>query len=177
VKKGLDKIKDIIAANAARQATQKVEKDHECNVSTGIHGGLTFGSGSLDSNGFWRFPCDGCARKHEEKYPEDGKCWPFESSPTDNSQLESANRTLLNRIWKLELMLKTKEEELEVERMRLVACGVVAMANTEASAAKTRLPKSHPYYSASLDDVERAVEREMDLRTKIEKIKEVLCCD
>ena len=55
--------------------------------------------------------------------------------------------------------------ELETERMRLAACGVVALANTEQSAAKARemLPE---YRSASLTDVERAVDREMKLRTE-----------
>lgn len=52
-------------------------KDHECFVSTGIHDGLTFGSGELDEYGYWEFPCHKCAREHEKNYPEDGKCWPF----------------------------------------------------------------------------------------------------
>ena len=29
----------------------------ECAVSSGIHEGLTFGSGTLDFNGFWSVPC------------------------------------------------------------------------------------------------------------------------
>ena len=48
-----------------------------CGVSTGIHEGLTFGSGQLDFNGYWENPCPTCARKHEEKHPEDAPCWPF----------------------------------------------------------------------------------------------------
>ena len=58
-------------------------------------------------------------------------------------------------------------EELETERMRLAACGVVAMANTIESAAKTRIPKDNPYYSASLGDVEAVVDREMALREQL----------
>lgn len=49
----------------------------KCNVSTGIHGGLTFGRGRLDDYGYWQFPCHECARRHELFYPEDGPCWPF----------------------------------------------------------------------------------------------------
>jgi hypothetical protein len=49
----------------------------ECGVSTGIHDGLTFGSGNLDMNGFWEHPCALCARLNEKLYPEDGECWPF----------------------------------------------------------------------------------------------------
>jgi hypothetical protein len=33
----------------------------ECSCSTGIHGGLTFGSGELDHNGYWEYPCRECA--------------------------------------------------------------------------------------------------------------------
>jgi len=48
-----------------------------CGVSTGIHDGLTFGRGKLDDMGYWQAPCGPCARAWEEKYPEDGDCWPF----------------------------------------------------------------------------------------------------
>lgn len=51
-----------------------------CKISTGIHGGLTFGKGELDYVGYWQFPCNECAREHERLFPEDGKCWPFEGS-------------------------------------------------------------------------------------------------
>jgi hypothetical protein len=49
----------------------------DCSVSTGIHDGLTFGRGELDSNGFWEFPCSPCARQYEVSHPNDGECWPF----------------------------------------------------------------------------------------------------
>jgi hypothetical protein len=48
-----------------------------CGVSSGIHEGLTFGSGELDSLGFWSKPCSVCARAHEAQHPEGGPCWPF----------------------------------------------------------------------------------------------------
>ena len=41
-----------------------------CGVSTGICGGLTFGSGKLDDNGYWEFPCYTCAREFEKRCPE-----------------------------------------------------------------------------------------------------------
>ena len=49
----------------------------DCQVSTAIADFLTFGTGELDSNGFWQQPCNECARAHEEKFPEDYPCWPF----------------------------------------------------------------------------------------------------
>ena len=33
-----------------------------CSTSTGMHGGLTYGSGDLYEDGYWEFPCDTCAR-------------------------------------------------------------------------------------------------------------------
>lgn len=64
----------------------------------------------------------------------------------------------------------TLRAELETERMRLVACGVVAMANTAESAAKAR--DMHPdYLCASVRDVAAAVDREMDLRAEVERLR------
>ena len=65
------------------------------------------------------------------------------------------------------------EADLERERMRLAACGVVAMANTRDRAREARqmLPE---YRSASLDDVERAVDREMAERERREAAENLL---
>jgi len=52
--------------------------DPECGVSTGICEHLTFGKGDLSHSGYWEEPCQICARAHEEVWPEDGPCWPFE---------------------------------------------------------------------------------------------------
>lgn len=58
-------------------------------------------------------------------------------------------------------------KELETERMRLTACGVVAMSNTPESAVRART--MHPdYWCASVGDVACAVDREMELRRKLE---------
>ena len=55
----------------------KVCGNPHCAISTGIHEGLTFGSGDLDFNGFWENPCGPCARAWEKAHPESGACWPF----------------------------------------------------------------------------------------------------
>lgn len=57
--------------------------NNECSTSTGVHGGLTFGSGRLTDNGYFEFPCGLCARAWEtehaiDKHHEDDiECWPF----------------------------------------------------------------------------------------------------
>lgn len=61
--------------------------------------------------------------------------------------------------------LSRAEAELERERMRLAACGVVAMSNTPETAAKAR-DMHADYRSASCDDVAKAVDREMSLRAE-----------
>ena len=65
------------------------------------------------------------------------------------------------------------EAELERERVRVAACGVVAMANTRDSAREARqvLPE---YRSALLCDVERAVDREMAERERREAAEAVI---
>ena len=58
------------------------------------------------------------------------------------------------------------ENELERERLRLAACGVAAMSNTEDGRAK-RIGKDNPCWSASYGDVCAAVDREMELRERV----------
>lgn len=72
------------------------------------------------------------------------------------------------------------KNELETERLRLAACGVVAMANTPESAKKQR-QINEKYRSASLDDVIRAVDEEIklrdenaELRAHIERFKSLI---
>lgn len=61
------------------------------------------------------------------------------------------------------------EAALEIERMRLSACGVAALANTRGAYAKA-VEGLHPDYdSASLQDVRRAVMREIEQRERAEK--------
>ncbi|MEN6425981.1 MAG: hypothetical protein ABFE13_11495 [Phycisphaerales bacterium] len=66
------------------------------------------------------------------------------------------------RLWNTRPRESALIEELETERLRLSACGIVAMANTPESAKKARDLKEE-YRSASLGDVERAVDRGMAL--------------
>lgn len=62
---------------------------------------------------------------------------------------------------------------LETERMRLVACGVVASADTPESAATAR--DMHPdYRSAALDDVIRRVDECITLRATLKQAREAL---
>ena len=61
--------------------------------------------------------------------------------------------------------------ELETERMRLVACSVIALANTPESAASAR--DMHPdYQSPYCDDVARAIVREIALRAELAECQE-----
>ena len=63
--------------------------------------------------------------------------------------------------------------EAERQTLRLATCGVVANANTETSAVHAR--EMHPdYYSASVADVARAVDREMTLRAEVARLREAL---
>ena len=52
--------------------------NRNCCASTGIHEGMTFGSGKLDDFGYWEYPCWVCAREFETLHPEYQPCWPFE---------------------------------------------------------------------------------------------------
>ena len=65
------------------------------------------------------------------------------------------------------------EEELEVERMRVVACSSAAHANTEESA-KERIGKDNPYWTASYRDVCDAVDREIALRKENKQLRKLL---
>lgn len=58
------------------------------------------------------------------------------------------------------------EGELEAERIRHAACGVIALSNTLDSAKQARQMKDE-YWSASCADVANAVDREMALRDKL----------
>lgn len=72
--------------------------------------------------------------------------------------------------------IEALEAELERERLRLAACGVVAMADTPESAAKAR--DIHPdYRSASLDDVIRQVDALIELCSKLGQQEQVRASD
>lgn len=81
--------------------------------------------------------------------------------------------SLVKQVAELERERDEARADLETERMRLAACGVIALANTPDSAAKARdmLPQ---YRSASSDDVARVVDREMLLRSEVERLRKTL---
>lgn len=58
-------------------------------------------------------------------------------------------------------------ESLEIERMRLAACGIVAMSDTPESLEKS-LDMKDDYKSASCSDVERRVRECIELRARID---------
>ena len=60
--------------------------------------------------------------------------------------------------------------ELETERMRLAACGVVALANTPDSAKQAREMRPE-YWPASCGDVARMVDENTKLRAKIQALE------
>ncbi len=65
------------------------------------------------------------------------------------------------------------EKELETERMRLAACGCIALANTDESAREAR--QMHPdYWSASCDDVARSVDKQMAYRKALLTLRQIL---
>lgn len=71
------------------------------------------------------------------------------------------------------LRLNSVHADLERVSMQLVACGVVAMADTPDSAKKARA--MHPdYESASCDDVKRRVDECIELRARVAELEEIL---
>ena len=91
-----------------------------------------------------------------KRLASDFECHPLSRSISDCENAGVAMTAAANEIERL-------TAELERERLRLAACGVVALANTPESAAKAR-DMHADYRSASCDDVARAVDREMQLR-------------
>ena len=74
------------------------------------------------------------------------------------------------REWAASREIERLRAELDTERMRLAACGVVAMADTPESAAEAR--NMHPdYRSASCDDVARRVDECIRLRAQVETLE------
>lgn len=78
-----------------------------------------------------------------------------------------------NDIARLKARVVALDAELETERMRVAACGVVAMANTPETATKAR--RMHQdYWCASVADVARIVDAEMAGRVRIGKLESAL---
>jgi len=73
---------------------------------------------------------------------------------------------ILHELVRVTTLAADREAELETERMRLAACGVVALSNTAESAAEAR-KMSPAYWSASCGDVAAAVDEQMRLRAAL----------
>lgn len=81
-------------------------------------------------------------------------------------RLEAERDTLLQQ-------LAERDAQIERLQMQLVACGVVALANTPESAGEAR--QMHPdYMSASCSDVADAVDREIAMRQQRDNIAQIL---
>lgn len=88
----------------------------------------------------------------------------------ERDELREHTLSLERQVGDLRKMYEKAEADLERERMRLAACGVVARANLPATAKTAR--EMHPdYRSASCDDVARAVDREMALRARVAELE------
>ena len=94
------------------------------------------------------------SKTETEQFP-DKSCREDDDCPTDGA--------VLKREW------RELRADLERERIRLAACGVVAMANTPESAEKARM-MHEDYRSGSCDNVARAVDSEMALRAALRTV-------
>ena len=80
-----DPFRDEIQAYVDLQRAERSPKERpcgnpECGVSTHIGDVLSFGSGELDPNGFWEFPCVACAAEYKKRHPLED-VWPDPSDP------------------------------------------------------------------------------------------------
>lgn len=69
----------------------------KCSTSTGIHEGLTFGSGKLGKYGYWQYQCRRCAKEWDEK----GKLEAIDRilSPLNDVQKEAMKEELKTEYW------------------------------------------------------------------------------
>ena len=75
----------------------------ECGASTGIDGSSTFGTGALDLNGYWEYPCKICEQADKASYITTGfgmggyhavkRAWYEEDQMWDNCQTSGKFRT------------------------------------------------------------------------------------
>jgi hypothetical protein len=93
-----------------------------------------------------------------------------------DAMVDHRDRALTAMYQRVDVITQERDKaiaDLETESLRLAACGVVAMANTPESAARARdiLPK---HFSESLHFVMGAVDREMELRAEVERLRGAL---
>lgn len=85
---------------------------HECNFSTGIHDGLTIGTGELDPHGYWEHGCYECARAWEKQFPEDGEIWPFSEKTLFRSRVEKRVEGYVHPPRKPDYVIGTKPDRI-----------------------------------------------------------------
>jgi len=88
-------------------------------------------------------------------------CWCYENPKEAASEIN-----------RLTALCEEQEADLEHERLRLAACGVAALCNTEQSIAEQGITADNPYYSASYRDICDAVKREMDMKSALSQARE-----
>ena len=70
--------------------------------------------------------------------------------------------------------LETLAGEVDTLQMKLAACGVGALSNTERTIKDNRIGPDSPYWSASLGDVYQIVDKEMEARAERDRLKAAL---
>ena len=96
-----------------------------------------------------------------------------DADPPKPGEVLEAIDAAITAIERLEAAEKDRDAlraELETERMRLAACGVVALSNTPDSAKQAREMRPE-YWSASCGDVARMVDENIKLRARIEAME------
>jgi len=88
----------------------------------------------------------------------------------DCKKLATDFRMVSSIITEKDAAVEQLKAELEKERMRLVACGVIAMSNTTRTLNEA-IDMHDDYKSASARDVERAVRTEIRQREEIQQLK------
>lgn len=71
----------------------------------------------------------------------------------------------------------TRDEAMELEykhKMQMAAISSVSFANTKESLALTNIGEESEFWSPAFDDVKAAIEREVLLREKLAKLKQLL---
>ena len=95
----------------------------------------------------------------------------LEVKDSDIRRLEAVLRYKDGVIDQRNIMLDRANKEIEKLRMQLVACGVAAVCNTEQSQKEHGIGKDNPAWSDSYAQVVQIVNKEMEYRGKVERLK------
>lgn len=82
-----------------------------------------------------------------------------------------ANLQSVSELAYVKAQVSKLKTDLEIERLRVVACGVGAQCNTPETIAKQRIASDNPYYCAAVGDVYDAVDREVALRNRVAELE------